>query len=69
MTKSATPSAETLAERIRRLRKRLGLTQTELAERMGVSFASINRWENGHVEPLPAFIRELEKLEREAESE
>ncbi|MFZ0890359.1 MAG: helicase-related protein [Candidatus Binataceae bacterium] len=38
-------------QRIRRLRGKLGLTQTQFAEVMGVSFASVNRWENGQSRP------------------
>ncbi|MEW5867007.1 MAG: helicase-related protein [Bacillota bacterium] len=37
--------------RIKKLRARLGLTQMRLAELMGVSFASVNRWENGQSRP------------------
>ncbi len=37
--------------RIKRLRGRLGLTQMRLAELIGVSYASVNRWENGHARP------------------
>ncbi len=33
------------------LRKKLVLSQQEMAEKMGVSFASINRWETGRHEP------------------
>ena len=32
---------------LRAIRARLDLTQEQLAERLGVSFASINRWEGG----------------------
>src|SRR6516162_3860483 len=42
---------EGYGDRIRRLRGRLGLTQLQLAEVMGVSFASVNRWENGQSNP------------------
>ncbi len=38
-------------ERIKRLRGRFGLTQVQFAELMGVSFASVNRWENGQSNP------------------
>ena len=31
---------------IKRLRARLGLTQAPLAKKLGVSFPTINRWEN-----------------------
>jgi len=37
--------------RVRRLRGRLSLTQAQLAELLGVSFASVNRWENGQSNP------------------
>ncbi len=33
---------------VRELRLGLGMTQTELAVKIGVSFATINRMENGH---------------------
>ncbi|MGQ0536805.1 MAG: helicase-related protein [Methanobacteriota archaeon] len=42
---------EDYADRIKRLRGKLGLTQERFAERMGVSFASVNRWENGQTRP------------------
>ncbi len=38
-------------QRIRDARAILGLTQTQLAERIGVSYASVNRWENGQTRP------------------
>ena len=39
------------AARIRSLRKRLNLTQNELAEHLGVSYVSISRWENNQNQP------------------
>lgn len=33
------------------VRKKLGLSQKQLAEAISVSFSTINRWENGHVIP------------------
>ena len=36
-----------LAKRLREIREHRGLTQKQLAERMRVSVASVNRWENG----------------------
>ncbi len=39
--------AETLAARLRSLRTELGLSQEQLARRLGVSFATVNRWESG----------------------
>ena len=45
--------AREIAVRVRELRGRLGLTQAQFAELMGVSFASVNRWENGQSRPSP----------------
>lgn len=36
------------AKLIKALRKRLGDTQEAFAQRLGVSYVSVNRWENGH---------------------
>jgi DNA-binding transcriptional regulator YiaG len=36
---------------IRSLRKQLGLTQEEFAHEIGVTFATVNRWENGKSKP------------------
>lgn len=36
---------------IKTIRGKLFLTQTELANQIGVSFASVNRWEQGYHEP------------------
>ena len=44
---------------IRRLRLLAGVTQEELARKIGVSFATVNRWENGHRRPSPAARRLL----------
>lgn len=38
-------------EIVRFVRKQLGLSQKQLAQALNISFATINRWENGHVEP------------------
>lgn len=38
------------------------LTQTELAEVLEVSFASINRWENGRYEPTIKIKRRIKDL-------
>lgn len=33
------------------LRQQLALSQEDLARQLGVSFATVNRWENGHSKP------------------
>ena len=39
-------------EEMVRVRQRLGLTQEKMAALLGVSFVSVNRWENGKSLPL-----------------
>lgn len=53
--------------RIKQYRARLGLTQVELAARLGVSFATVNRWENGQTTPSPLSWQQLLRLD-ESES-
>ena len=52
---------------VKALRQRLGLTQEQFAHHLGVTFASVNRWENGQVKPSPLARQRLETLERETE--
>lgn len=39
------------SENIKKVRTQLNLTQEELAHKLGVSFATVNRWENGSYNP------------------
>lgn len=43
----------TIGEKIKRYRKALGLTQTELGERLGVKTNAVSKWECGRVEDIP----------------
>ena len=52
----------TYAEAIKALRKKMLLSQTEMAKELGVAFVSINRWENGHCEPTIKAKRKLAPL-------
>lgn len=47
---------------IRDLRRKLGLTQQALAERLGVSYATLNRWENSQVRPSQLALDKLRAL-------
>ena len=51
---------------LRAIRARLDLTQEQLAERLGVSFASINRWEGGVIRPQKAAQEAIAALATEA---
>lgn len=44
------------------LRNKMLLSQTEMAELLGVSFASINRYENAHHEPTIKVKRKVKEL-------
>ncbi len=52
---------------LRAIRARLDLTQQELADRLGVSFATINRWEGGTTKPQKAAQEAITALAAEAE--
>jgi putative transcriptional regulator len=53
---------EDVAELVRDLRSRLGLTQEELARELGVSFSTVNGWENKKHSPLPVLMRQLRMM-------
>jgi predicted ATPase/DNA-binding CsgD family transcriptional regulator/DNA-binding XRE family transcriptional regulator len=55
--------AVSLAARLRLLRTRLGLSQEQLARRLSVSFATVNRWESGRSRPSARASRALAELE------
>src|SRR5581483_3475825 len=48
------------------IRAALDLTQAELAERLGVSFATVNRWEAGSSKPQRAQLAKINALAEEA---
>ncbi|MGJ5674605.1 MAG: helix-turn-helix domain-containing protein [Nostochopsis sp.] len=50
---------------IRELRKRLGLSQEQLARQLGVSFQTVNRWENGRATPSQMGMKLIEQLPME----
>lgn len=52
-------------EIIKKLRAKLLVTQTELAELLGCSFSSVNRWEKGHHEPTMTAKRKIMQLCKE----
>jgi transcriptional regulator with XRE-family HTH domain len=51
---------------VRALRQRLGLTQEQLAQQLGVSFSTVNVWENGKRAPLPFLRRRLLEMANDA---
>ena len=51
-----------LAENIRAYRKSMGLTQDQLAEKLGVTLGAVSKWERGSSEPDLSYIMELAEL-------
>lgn len=49
---------------LRELRKRTGLTQEKFAALLGVTYPTINRWENGRAKPSPLAMQKIEELLR-----
>lgn len=46
----------TIAERVRYVRKRMGLSQARFAMVLGVSVITVSRWERGVMEPADGTI-------------
>jgi ribosome-binding protein aMBF1 (putative translation factor) len=51
---------ENFAETVKEVRQQLGLSQEELAHELGVSFSTINRWENSKTVPFKLARRQFE---------
>ncbi|WP_404790101.1 multiprotein-bridging factor 1 family protein [Altericista sp. CCNU0014] len=54
-----------IGQLIRELRQTLGLTQEKLAAQLGLTFPTINRWENGHAKPSRLALRQIDTLLRQ----
>jgi DNA-binding transcriptional regulator YiaG len=48
------------------LRQRLGMTQEEFAHAIGVTVSTVNRWENGHIEPSRLARKAMQGLAAQA---
>ena len=54
------------AERVRELRRRLGVTQNQLAHRLGVRQQTVSEWETGLYSPRGASVTLLRMVSEEA---
>jgi transcriptional regulator with XRE-family HTH domain len=57
--RGAEVSAADVPSLIRNIRTARGLTQEALAREIGVTFSTVNGWENGRHHPIPALITRL----------
>lgn len=51
-------------QRVALLRKRLRMTQEEFATRVGITWVTVSRWENGRSKPSKLATQRLEALEK-----
>lgn len=51
-----------LADKIRHIREQAGITQAELARKLGLTRSSVNSWEMGLSVPSTPYVIELAKL-------
>jgi Fic family protein len=58
-----------IKEKLQLIQKFSGLTQQELALRLGVTFAALNRWINGKSTPRPRSIEKIDQLYKEYSGE
>lgn len=53
------------SNKVKQTRKQLKLSQEELAHELGVSFATINRWESGNYKPSKLAKKAFENFIKE----
>ena len=54
---------------IRELRQRLDLTQEQFAQRVGVTYSTVNHWENGKRVPLPFLVKRLSEMKKDLDED
>src|SRR5258706_7644692 len=52
----------TSSDLLKEIRAKARFTQSELAQQLGTSFVSVNRWERGASEPSPAQLERIKNL-------
>jgi putative transcriptional regulator len=55
-----TPEQPKIGNLVRELRQEMRLTQEKFAARLGVTFPTINRWENGRATPSPLALAKID---------
>lgn len=47
---------------VREMRQELGLTQEKFAAKLGVTYLTVNRWENNRTQPSPMALKLIEAM-------
>lgn len=55
----------TVSHLVRDLRQLTGLTQEQFASCLGVSYTTVNRWENAHMQPSPLALKQIKTMLKE----
>ena len=55
---------DTFSKKIKELRTALGLTQEQFAAKVGVTYSTVNRWENNKGKPSPLAMLRIEELQK-----
>lgn len=63
--KPLTMNQPQIGQLIRELRLETGLTQEQFAAELGVTYSSMNRWENGRSKPSPLAMQKVEGMLRQ----
>jgi transcriptional regulator with XRE-family HTH domain len=53
-----------ISKMIRKWRLALGLTQEQFAAKLGVTYSTVNRWENNKTKPSPLALRRINELQK-----
>ena len=54
-----------LSEMVKELRAQIGLTQEQFAAKVGVTWSTVNRWENGRGKPSPLALGHVLEIVQE----
>ena len=54
-----------VARLVKGLRERMKLTQEQFAQKVGVTYSTVNHWENGKRMPQPFLVKRLLELKEE----
>jgi putative transcriptional regulator len=58
-------SNKDVSKMIRKLRSASGLTQEQFAAKVGVTYSTVNRWENNKGKPSPLAMLRIRELQNE----
>jgi putative transcriptional regulator len=54
---------------VKELRGRLQLTQEQFAQKVGVTYSTVNHWENGKRSPQPYLVRRLLQIKEDLDQQ